>query len=294
MKWSPLKVALISVISLSQILLLVFFLTYKNLNIALGSWSESANLTIYLKTDTTESDKNQVIQFLKKVNENNQIVLTSRDQAAKEFKKSIGQYASGLMNDDELTDLVPETIELIAPKSFSLDEKIDLFQKVSNALSKFSTVEESVFGLSWLERFSNVDKYIQHLGLGSFIILLLGMGFLSALMVKVLIEDSRAEIEVFNLLGATRWSIYKIYLKDISYTVALSLILTGTLSYLLFYFARSALIHSELGQFVGARISYLSLQEFALFTISVASFVYLISLGSMISSLNKVSHLTYD
>jgi len=294
MKWSPLKVALISVISLSQILLLVFFLTYKNLNIALGSWSESANLTIYLKTDTTESDKNQVIQFLKKVNENNQIVLTSRDQAAKEFKKSIGQYASGLMNDDELTDLVPETIELIAPKSFSLDEKIDLFQKVSNALSKFSTVEESVFGLSWLERFSNVDKYIQHLGLGSFIILLLGMGFLSALMVKVLIEDSRAEIEVFNLLGATRWSIYKIYLKDISYTVALSLILTGALSYLLFYFARSALVHSELGQFVGARISYLSLQEFALFTFSVASFVYLISLGSMISSLNKVSHLTYD
>lgn len=294
MKWSPLKIALISVISLSQILLLVFFLSYKNLNIALGSWSESANLTIYLKTDASETEKVQVVQFLKKINENNQVTVTSREQAAQEFKKSIGQYAAGLMSDDELTDLIPETIELAAPKSFSINQKIDLFQKVSNALSKFASVEESVFGLSWLQRFSDVDKYIQSLGLSSFIILLLGMGFLSALMVKVLIEDSRAEIEVFNLLGATRWSIYKIYLKDISYTVALSLILTGTVSYILFYLTRAALLRSDLGQFVGSRLSFLSFQELSLFTISVAAFVYLISMISMISSLNKVSHLTYD
>lgn len=294
MKWSPLKLALISVISLSQILLLVFFLTYKNLNIALGSWSENANLTIYLKADASEAEKNQVIQFLKKVNENNEVIVTSREQAAQEFKKSIGQYAAGLMSDDELTDLIPETIELIAPKAFSLDQKIDLFQKISSALSKFTTVEESVFGLSWLQRFSNVDKYVQNLGLVSFMVLLLAMGFLSALMVKVLIEDSKAEIEVFNLLGATRWSIYKIYLKDISYTIALSLILTGMASYTLFYVIRMALLKSDFGQFVGNRLSYLNLQELALFTILVAAFVYFISVISMISSLNKVSHLTYD
>lgn len=294
MKWSPLKIALISVISLSQILLLVFFLTYKNLNIALGSWSESANLTIYLKTDTTEPEKNQLIQFLKKIDENNQVLVTSRDQAAQEFKKSIGPYAAGLMNDDELTDLVPETIELVAPKAFSLNEKIDLFQKVTNALAKFSTVEESVFGMSWLQRFANVDKYIQNLGLGSFLILLLAMGFLSALMVKVLIEDSRSEVEVFNLLGATRWSIYKIYLKDISITVALSLFLTGSISYLLFYLTRSALLQSDLGHLIGAKISYLNLTEISLFTISVVLFIYFISAMAMISSLNKLSHLTYD
>lgn len=294
MKWSPLKIALISVMSLSQILLLVFFLTYKNLNIALGSWSENANLTIYLKTDATEADKNQVIQFLKKVDEGNQVTVTAREQAAQEFKKSIGQYSAGLMSDDELIDLIPETIELAAPKNFSLDQKIDLFQKVSNALSKFSTVEESIFGLSWLQRFANVDEYIQKLGLGSFLILLLGMGFLSALMVKVLIEDSRAEIEVFNLLGATRWSIYKIYLKDISYTVILSLMLTGAISYLLFIATKTALLRTDLGQFIGNRLMFLNFFELSVFTMAVAAFVYLISVISMVSSLTKVSHLTYD
>ncbi len=294
MKWSPLKIALISVISLSQILLLVFFLTYKNVNIALGSWSENSNLTIYLKTDASENERNQIVQFLKKVNDSNEVKITTREQSAEEFKKSIGQYAAGLIGDDELTDLIPETIELAAPKYYSLDQKIDLFQKVSSALSKFSSVEESVFGLSWLQRFSNVDKYIQNLGLVSFVILLLGMGFLSALMVKVLIEDSRAEIEVFNLLGATRWSIYKIYLKDITYTVSLSLLLTCTISYFLFYLTKTALLRSDIGQLIGNRLSFLNYQELSLFTASVAAFVYLISLISMISSLNKVSHLTYD
>lgn len=294
MKWSALRVALISVISLSQILLLVFFLTYKNLNIALGSWSENANLTIYLKTDSTENEKNQLVQFLKKVDEKNQIAVISRDKAAEEFKKSLGAYASGLMSDDELIDLVPETIELTAPKGFPLDEKIDLFQKVSNALTKFSSVEESVFGMSWLQRFSKVDKYIQSLGLGSFAILLLAMGFLSALMVKVLIEDSRSEIEVFNLLGATRWSIYKIYMKDISLTVALSLVITFAVIYGLFLAIQSALLHSDFGRFVGERIRFLNLQETGLFIVVVILFVYSISAVAMVSSLKKLSHLTYD
>lgn len=294
MKWSPLKIALISVISLSQILLLVFFLTYKNLNVALGSWSESANLTIYLKADTSEVEKSQLIHFLKKVDEKNEILVTSRDQAAQEFKKSIGPYAAGLMSDDELIDLVPETIELMAPKSFSLDEKIELFQKVTTALAKFSTVEESVFGMSWLERFSKVDEYLRHIGLGSFLILLLAMGFLSALMVKVLVEDSKAEVEVFNLLGATRWSIYKIYLKDISITVALSLTLTIGLSYLIFYLTRSTLLQNEFGNIVGQRLTFLNVQEFFTFAIAVSLFIYLISALSMVSSLKKLSHLTYD
>lgn len=294
MKWSALKIALISVISLSQVLLLVFFLTYKNLNKALGSWSENANLTIYLKTDATESDRNQLIQFLKKIDEKNDVLVTSREKSANEFKKSIGSYASGLMSDDELIDLVPETLELIAPKKFSLDEKIELFQKVSNALTKFSTVEESVFGLSWLQRFSKVDKYIQSLGLGSFVILLLSMGFLSALMVKVLIEDSKSEVEVFNLLGATRWAIYKIYLKDIALTILLSLVLTFVMSYLILFSIKSALLQSELGRLIGERFSFLSVQESLIFVIAVVAFIYFISVISMVSSLNKLSHLTYD
>lgn len=294
MKWSALKIALISVISLAQILLLSFFLTYKNLNVALGSWSESANLTIYLKTDSTETDKSQLLQFLKKVDEKNEIRLVSREQAAKEFQKSLGSYATGLMSEDELVDLVPETVELMAPKSFSLNEKIDLFQKISNALTKFSTVEESVFGLSWLQRFSKADQYIKTIGFISFLILLLAMGFLSALMVKVLIEDSKAEVEVFNLLGATRWSIYKIYLKDLSVTVALSLILTFTSSYFLFFSAKTAFIQSEFGQLFGERLVFLSLKEASIFIITVLIFIYIISLGSMTSSLKKLSHLTYD
>ncbi len=294
MKWSTLKVALISVISLSQILLLVFFLTYKNLNVVLGSWSENANLSIYLKTDTTESEKSQLIQFLKKIDEKNSVNFVSREQAAKEFQKSVGSYASGLLSDDELIDLVPETIELVAPKAFSLDEKINFFQKVTTGLSKFTTVEESVFGLSWLQRFSKVDKYLRSVGFGTFGVLLLAMGFLAALMVRVLIDDSKAEIEVFNLLGATRWSIYKIYLKELSVTVTISLIITLGATYGLFFAAKSAVLESEMGRFFGDRLVFLTFQESIIFILAVLAFIYMISLNSMISSLKKLSHLTYD
>ena len=294
MKWSTLKIALISVISLSQILLLIFFLTYKNINILLGSWSENANLSIYLKADTTEAEKNQLVQFLKKLNDKDEVVVVSREQAAKEFQKSVGSYSAGLLNADELIDLVPETLELIAPKALSLDEKINFFQKVTAGLSKFDTIEESVFGLSWLQRFSQVDKYLRSIGLTSFFVLLLAMGFLSALMVRVLIDDSKAEIEVFNLLGATRWSIYKIYLKDLTITVLGSLAITFGVTYALFYASKASILQSEAGRFWGGKFLFLNVQESAIFMSIVLIFIYAISLNYMISSLNKLSHLTYD
>ena len=294
MKWPALKIALISVIGLSQILLLSFYLGYKNINVALGSWSENNALTIYLKPDTTDQEKDKLLQFLKSSDPHSESVFVSRNQAAKEFQKSIGSYASGILNDDELIDLVPETIEIFPDKAKSLAEKISFFQFLSNELIQFPEVEESVFGIDWLQKFSIVDRFFKLIGYVSFIVLLLSMGFLSALMVRVLIDDARSEIEVFNLLGATRWSIFKIFLKDLCVTVALSLVLSFAVTYLLFASVKSAVAQNGLGNFVAEKMLFLNFDEGFAFCLMVIVFIFVISLNTMTSSLKNLSQSTYD
>lgn len=294
MKWSSLKLALIAVISMAQILVLCFYIAYKNLNLVLGSWSDSTSLTIYLKTDSTDDDKGKLINMLESVNPESEIIFVSRSQAAKDFQKSIGSYASGLFSEDELIDLVPESIELFPSKNLALNEKLSFFETVSKRLLEMPQVEESVFGSNWLQRFSKIDTFLKYFGYAAFFILLLAMGFLSALMVRVLIDDSKNEIEVFNLLGATRWSIYKTFLKDICMTISLSLILSFTLSYFLFASLKAALVRNQLGQFLTDKLIFLDAREAGIFSFLVILFILLISLNTMTAALKKLSHLSYD
>jgi cell division transport system permease protein len=294
MKWSVLKLALLFVLSLSQILLLTFFLSYKNLNLILGSWSESSNLSVYLKTDASDEDKIKISSFLKENQQIETAEIITRDQSAKEFQNSLGEYAAGLLSDDELLYLVPESIEIKPVKSLSLESKIDLFQNVSLALKNFSGVEEVVFGADWLNRFSKADHILKSLGLVCFLTLFISMSFLAALMVRVLIEDSKSEIEVYNLLGATRWSIYRIFLKDLYLTIFLSLVLTFSFLYLIFNFVKNIYLKKEMFSFLSEKLVFLSLKEVVVFSVVVFCFIFFSSMLSLSASLKKVNHLTYD
>lgn len=294
MKWSSLKLALISIICVSQVIIISFFLIYKNLNIILGSWSDNASLTIFLKTDTIESEKNQLTEFLKKNPNTQDVKIIDRNQAAKDFQNSIGQYATGLLSEDDMIDLIPESLELFPKASLNFEEKIVFLKTITDKLSQFSIVDESVSGLNWLKRFSKIDQFIKWLGITVFVVLLLAMGFLSALMIRVLIDDSKSEIEVLNLLGATRWSVYKLFLKDLSYTATLSILFSFIGSYGLFTFFKSSIKQQQIGLIIIEKISFLTLSESIVFIFVVFLFIFSCSLQSMTSSLKMLTQFTYD
>jgi cell division transport system permease protein len=294
MKWSPLKVSLIAVISLLQIFLIVFYLSYKNLNSLLGSWSDSSALTIYLKTDASEKDVAQLMDFLKDQKTIREAKLINRKQAITEFQKSIGATTAGLLTEDELIDLIPETIELYSTLDISGEEKISFFEKLSQKIKANQFVDEVLIGANWLKRFTSVDQFFQMFGFSCFLILLLTMGLLTSLMIRVLIEDSKSEIEVFNLLGATRWSIYKIYLKDILFSSLLCLVMSISLSYFIFIGFRSAFIASEFGKHFASTFYFVEPKEFLLFSLAVLFFILLSSLSSITASLKNLSQSTYD
>ncbi len=294
MKKKSLKLALFFILTATQVFVLSFFLTYKNLSSILGSWSGTTSLTIYLKTDINENEKIEINQRLLKNNQISDFKNISRTQSASEFQKSIGGFAAGLLSEEELIDLVPESIDVRLKNATGIDQKINLFQALSDEFKKVSGVEEVVYGSSWLKRFSKINSLIDSLGISVFSILFLSMIFLVFLMIRVSIEEARSEIEIYSLIGATRWTIYRLFLNEIFILIAITICCALVFEYGLFAYLKNIYLKKAALSFVSEQMIYLNSQEILALCLSMMTLVVVSSFFALSGSMNKISSLSYE
>ncbi|MEQ1722045.1 MAG: permease-like cell division protein FtsX [Pseudobdellovibrio sp.] len=215
MKMNPLKLSLFVIITLSICMIISGLLFYKNFVGFLGAWNQSNKMNIYLKIDTSEAERNKIIDLLKQKSNVVSADLVDRNQAGLSFQSSLKEFSSGLVTLDELVDLIPESIEVDLEPMLSLKERDDVFTALANEFRPNTAIEDINYGATWIKKFEKIDRIMRSVGIFAFLIFLLAISYLVALMVRVYIDDSKQEIEVYSLIGATRWSIYQLFLKDI-------------------------------------------------------------------------------
>ena len=255
MRWSSLKLSLLVVLTFSMLLILMSFLMYKNLNILLGFWDKDNRVSIYLKAEANDSDKDSVLQLLKSRSELEDIQFIDRNAATADFKKMFGEYSSGMISVDEMIDLVPESFTA----RILLGSEADLnFSNLKLALTSHPLVEDISYGGEWLSKFAKLDRALKFIGLTLALVLSLSVTLISALMVRSLVDESKNEIEVLSLVGATRWLIYKKNLMQLLYFFLLSLILSICISFSTFYFFKNYFLLNQGFHFIAASLKFLT------------------------------------
>lgn len=291
MKMTSLKISLFIIITLSILVIVAGLLSYKNFIGLLGAWSQSNKMNIYLKIDTTEEDKKNIVALIEK----NQMVTTvniiDRVAAGQAFQRSLQEFSSGLITEDEMLDLIPETIEVDLKNTLNISERQSVFADLASQLKQQIQIEEVNYGASWLKKFEFIDSIVRSLGLFIILLLFVSMSYLVALMVRTYIEDSKQEIEVFSLLGATRWSIYQIFLKDIFMFLVISLAVSLALLYGAFTYLKSQLPPSLM---LADNLRFLSTKELIGVTFLFFLFVYVNSFITIQSAVNRLNQLTHE
>lgn len=292
MRWSSLKLSLLVVLTFSMVLILMSFLFYKNLNILLGFWDKENRVSIYLKIDANESDKQAVLDLLKtKTDEISDIQFVDRTVASTDFKKMFGEYSAGMVSVDEMIDLVPESFTAKLTSAASEKSSFDNL-KASLLINPF--IEDVSYGGEWLTKFSKLDRSLKFLGLTLTLVLSLSVTLISALMVRSLVDESRGEIEVLSLIGATRWLIYGKYLRQFLYFFSLSLVFGVLLSYLIFYFFKNRFLMGQGFHFVASSLQFLTPVE--ILAVLLALFIFVMSGASLSlrSTLKRLSLFAYE
>ncbi|MBC7740638.1 MAG: hypothetical protein H7061_00475 [Bdellovibrionaceae bacterium] len=294
MKWTTLKISLLFIISLSQLIVLAGYLSYKNLNSILGSWNNSAHLSLYLDTDILDAERSAIEIKIKSNANVEKLDFIDRKTAAQDFQKSFGAYSAGLLSEDELIDLVPETLVVSLKNELSLTDKMSVFNEIIASTRTLKGIEEVSFGGAWLKKLSKLDRTLKSIGLFILAIMLLSVSFLSALMVRILIDDAKAELEVYNLIGATRWFLYQMFLKQIIIFTTVSLALSFVIVYGLYNYFKHIYLVKSMSAYLAERLIFLSVQEMAIFAGLVFVFIFTSSFIALKTTIQRLNQFSYE
>lgn len=294
MKVNSLKVALFFITCLSILILISGFLVYKNSLIAIGAWNNANKMLVFLKTDTLEAQRNELIKKIESLDKVQSVTLVDRQTAGQAFQKSLKEYANSLLTNDEMLDLVPETLEVDLGTELNLSERQIAFQTLAENLKEDAAIEELSYSATWLQKFEKIDRFLRSAGLFVFLVTTLLVSYLISLMIRVYIDDTKSEIEVYNLLGATRWSIYKLYLSDLAQFLLLSLVVALSLTAVFFNYAQTALTQSGLSKIVADNLKFLSFREAGILLFILVASILTHCFFTITSSVNKLNQINND
>lgn len=281
-------------LSFSGVMLILGYLTYKNTLTALGVWNSSSPLQIFLKVDASESEKAKLLADLKAEPQVADVSLTDRKQAVESFKSSIQSSVQSFLSDDELSDLLPESIEVNLQTEFNTDQREAIYGNLAEKFKSAPGVDEVVDNSTWLKKFDRIDRFVRAAGLSVFVVVLCLLSYMMSLLLKVYIDESRADIEVYTLLGATRWSIYRIFLSDLLQILLGGSALTLALSLILFKLLRNYLIQAGLSSNLVENLQFLNFKEATIFFVFLFVCILSQSFYTIRSSLHGLNKLSYE
>lgn len=281
-------------LSLSGVMLILGYLTYKNTLTALGVWNNSSPLQIFFKVDASETEKSKLVTDLKSEPQVADVKVTDRQQAAASFKSSIQSSVQSFLSDDELSDLLPESVEVSLQSELTSDQREALYGALAEKFKSAAGVDEVVDNSTWLKKFDRIDRFVRGAGLSVFIVVLCLLSYMMSLLLKVYIDESRADIEVYTLLGATRWSIYRIFLNDLLKILFGGSVLTLALSLILFKLLKNYLSQAGLSPNLIENLQFLNFKESAVFFILLFVCILSQSFYTIRSSLQHLNKLSYE
>lgn len=294
MKQNSPRLSLYAVLCVASVVLILGYLCYKNVLITLGVWNNASRMQIFLKVDATESDKKQLTEAIQKNSKVTQVVFTDRKKSVEAFQNSLKHDVNELLSRDELMDLLPESAEVELSSELSLDEREAIYEQISRDIIGLAAVDEVVNNAHWLKKFSRIDSFVRAAGQIVFLLILVLMSYLMSLMLRVYIDESRSEIEVYTLLGATRWSIYRLFMQELLKLLILSQVFAIALSLLSFKLIKTWLSSAGLAPQILAQLRYMGTFEIVLFMTLLLTAIVGHAFLTVRKSLNQLNQLAHD
>ena len=252
------------VISVSLMIPMVSYLLWKNANHAATEFYPEPELTVYLHKNLSENDVNAVVERIRhfdadKIESLNYI---SRQQSLEEFRTWSG-FGEALDIIDE--NPLPAVVTLKPKKAFSSNDDM---LALRNGLQAIKGVQEVRLDNGWLDKLGSLTWLIARVAMTCTILMLISVFLVIGNAVRTDVANSRAAIEVQQLLGATDHFIARPFLyKGMIYGCLGSLLAAIFSSVVINYFTRVVKYVADIFS-VDFTLNGLGFSEFFFFTVA--------------------------
>lgn len=187
----------IAVLGVSLALPASFYVLLKNAETVSEVWQSKAQISLYLAQDTSESQAKELQERLSKLPEIENLAYISAEQGLNDFKGAAGfAQALDLLADNPL----PAVMILNLSEQGRAPDAAELLLADMNAEPKVDTAR---LDMAWLARLSGIVDLLRQAVMGMAVLLLAGVLLVVSNTLRLNILNSRYEIEVMKLVGAT-------------------------------------------------------------------------------------------
>jgi cell division transport system permease protein len=198
--WRGQRAALLSMLTIAAGLFVLGFFLMVNANLQriIRSWSDAAELAVYLRDDAQPQQIATVNELLTHSGLASSVTLVSKDEARKEFAR-------------DFPDLAPATAALDRnpfPASFAVRLNPDAqsapgaVEALTATLSAAGGVADVRYDRTWIARLNTTIRVIRGVGLAIILLLAVASALTVANVVRLTAMARRNEIEIMQLVGA--------------------------------------------------------------------------------------------
>jgi cell division transport system permease protein len=198
--WRGRKAAVLSVLTIAGgLFILGFFLALNtNLQRVVGRWTESAELSVYLKPDITAAQLRLVDELVGQSGLAARREYISKEQAAARFRLDFPDLAGAA--DRIETNPFPASFEVrLKPEVREAGAAVD---NLAATLAGVQGVADVRYDRRWLTRLNAVVRFLRGLGLAIVILLAIASALTVANVVRLAAAAREDEIEIMELVGA--------------------------------------------------------------------------------------------
>lgn len=171
-------------------------------------------MNVYLNDQTTDDE---ITKLLEKINQDKRIAKSEfidRESARKQFQEQMANSAPDLITDARLMEFIPRSLQLQLNSVFTQKADPGLIEKLAQELRETPQVESVSYGQDWVQTYSSVVAGARGLGFGITLLILITATFIIANSISSSLEQRRTEIEVLELVGASKLMIRGPYLFE--------------------------------------------------------------------------------
>jgi len=198
--WRGRKAAILSVLTIAGgLFVLGFFLALNtNLQRVVGRWTESAELSVYLKDGATAQQLQVVDELVSQSGLAARREYVSKEQAATRFRQDFPDLAGAADRMD--SNPFPASFEVrLKPEVREAGAAVD---NLASTLAGVQGVADVRYDRRWLTRLNAVVRFLRALGFAIVVLLAVASALTVANVVRLAASARQDEIEIMELVGA--------------------------------------------------------------------------------------------
>lgn len=195
-----LSLASISCITITLIVVAIAIVLSYNVNNFASSIEKDMTIVVFMDTDVTAEEKDDVLESIKKIEGIASYTYQSKTEIAKEMMESSDIFKGIMSNYTEEENPLQPTYQI----------KVNNVEKISSIAKKIEGIEhvETVkYGEGMVEKLVSVFDVVKKVSIGMVIALIIVTAFLITNTIKITIFSRKTEIEIMRLVGASNLNI---------------------------------------------------------------------------------------